>query len=210
MNLQSYIQKNPILVGGGAVILSIVIIGSFLLFAINNNTEDIKTETKKESVVEKKVAKKINATPTKKPVFIPTSTPTVIIFPTNTPTSTPAPTSTPGPTNTPAATPVPQDTEAPRTNIYHPQQNGVMSYKFDGRFCVILNPPSDNQSSYNDIGVSYKFDNDSWTEWRYSTAYLCKDTLPNGPHSIAVKSKDKAGNVENEQVLNFTVAIEGN
>ncbi len=202
MNLKSYIQKNPILVGGGAVILSIVIIGSILFFTKNNNTNDTKAETKKESVVEKKV--------TKKPVFIPTATPTVIIYPTSTPTSTPAPTSTPGPTNTPAATPVPQDTEAPRTNIYHPQQNGVMSYKFDGKFCVILNPPSDNQSSYNDIGVSYKFDNDTWTEWRYSTAYLCKDTLPNGPHSIAVKSKDKAGNVENEQVLNFTVAIEGN
>lgn len=206
MNIKILVQNKPFLISTGIVLLSIVIMAS-ILFLPKNSTKNTTKPTVEKTVVSKKTnTKKISVSPTKKIVFIPTATPTFIPLPTNTP----VPTATTGPSATPTATPQPADTEAPKTNVYHPQNNGVMSYKFDGRFCVILNPPSDNQSSYNDIGVSYKFDGDTWTEWRYAVAYLCKDTLPNGPHTIAVKSKDKAGNVENEQVINFTVNIEGN
>lgn len=115
-------------------------------------------------------------------------------------------------TSVPTATPTqaPSDTEPPHTNIMFPSNGGEITYKTDGKVCAIQSAPTDNQSSHSDIGLSYKFDNDGWSDFIYNLSYVCKDSLPNGAHTLSVKSKDKAGNVENEKVISFTVNIENN
>lgn len=218
MNYKSLLQNKPVLIRGAIGVLFLIIIASSIFFSkAKTNSDETNEIAKITPTIKKQIVqetKKVNAklltyvTPTPKYVFIPSLTPTMTLAPTAT--HTPAPTNTPAPTATPTATPLPPDTEPPRTNIYHPQNGGEITGKLDGKICAILHPPSDNQSTYSDIGVSYKFDNDSWSDFKTSTAYLCKDSMPNGAHTLYVKSRDKAGNVEQEQVINFTLNIEGN
>jgi hypothetical protein len=85
--------------------------------------------------------KSISITPTKYIAFIPTATPTV--HSSDQYSSTNKYTWT---NRNPTPTPLPQDTEAPRTNIYYPQNGGELTWKMEGKICAVLNPPSDNQS----------------------------------------------------------------
>ena len=101
------------------------------------------------------------------------------------------------------------DTTPPNTNISYPQQNGSITYKIDGKVCAIATQPNDDQGP-NGIETEYKFDNGSWSGYASDRAYLCADSLPNGPHTLSYHSKDKSGNVENTKTISFTVNIPGN
>lgn len=138
---------------------------------------------------------------------IPTITPTITPTPTVKATVTPRPTITPLPTLLPTA--VPADKEPPIVGIFYPQANSEITYKIDGKICAIADAPSDNISNWRDITIFFAFDSDPFSSVKGS-AYLCKDSLPNGPHTLRHKSQDKAGNMEAERTLNFTVNIPGN
>ncbi|CAN5195592.1 hypothetical protein BH09PAT2_BH09PAT2_05010 [soil metagenome] len=181
---------------------------------------------------EKSVAKKETITPTKKQptpteILTPTevsekvltSTPTSAV--TNTPTPTPSAKTTPTATNTPVpqqatsaptqtSAPTPADTQPPHTVVNYPSNGGEITYKTDGKVCAIMGAPFDNQSPHNEISTAYRFDGDSWSSFEFEKAYSCKDSLPNGSHTLSVQSKDKAGNTESEQIISFTVTIENN
>lgn len=132
--------------------------------------------------------------------------PTVTVTPSPTmltPTAQPTSTITPTPTLSP-------DTEPPKTNLIFPKQNGTIEYKTDGRICAVSAGPTDNRTNHNDIETAFHFDADEWSTFEKMRVYMCKDPLPNGPHMLYVKSRDAAGNVESEQTIGFTVAIEGN
>lgn len=130
----------------------------------------------------------------------------------NSPTSTPTPVS--NSSQQPTATPTPgvADTESPHTNIYFPQEGGTITFSYQpssGNYpCIALNPPSDNVSSTSDIMTEYAVDGGSWSGYASadSRAFICM-AIPNGSHSIQIRSKDKAGNVESPQTLNFIVNI---
>ena len=176
-----------------------------------------KTEKGSEIVITvkpKKAQAKLSVTPkvtiTTQITQTPSAVPTVKVTsaPQATATQAPAATSTSSPTAAP--TQAPADTEAPHTNILYPGNGGEITYKTDGKVCAIQSAPTDNQSPHNDISLSYKFDNDGWSDFISNLSYVCKDSLPNGAHTLSVKSKDKAGNIENEKVISFTVNIENN
>lgn len=98
------------------------------------------------------------------------------------------------------------DTMPPNTNIYYPQPNGSITYKMDGKVCAIASEPNDNQGP-NGIETEYRFDEGPWSGYAAGRAFLCADSLPNGPHTLSYYSKDKAGNVESTKTLQFTVNI---
>lgn len=102
------------------------------------------------------------------------------------------------------------DSTPPTTNVNYPSNNGTLSYKMDGKVCAIASPPTDNVSGTNEIETEYKFDDGGWSGYSTGRAYLCTDSLSNGPHTLSYHSKDKAGNVENTKNIQFTVNIVGN
>jgi len=102
-----------------------------------------------------------------------------------------------------------QDTQPPFSIVMTPQNEGTITSKTDGRVCAFMSPPSDNVTSPEEIEVFYAFDSDAYASVKNST-YLCKETLPNGPHTLKYKSKDAAGNEEVDKSIVFTVNITGN
>lgn len=142
-------------------------------------------------------------------INVPTSTPMLVPTISPTPKETIAPTHTAVPLQSPTPTLSP-DNEAPRTNIYYPQNGGTITYKMDGKVCAITTAPYDNQTPFGQIQTQYAFDGDDWSAYATGRAYLCKDNLSNGPHSLKVRSKDNAGNVEAEKVISFEVNIPDN
>ncbi len=176
-----------------------------------------KTEKESEIVITvkpKKTQAKLSVTPkvtiTTQITQTPSAAPTAKVTSAPQATATQAPVATATSAPTAAPTQAPADTEAPHTNIMYPGNGGEITYKTDGKVCAIQSAPTDNQSPHNDISLSYKFDNDGWSDFVSNLSYVCKDSLPNGPHTLSVKSKDKAGNIENEKVISFTVTIENN
>lgn len=141
------------------------------------------------------------------PTNTPTNTPTITPTPTTKATVTPRPTTTPLPTLLPTA--MAADKEAPVVDIFFPLDNGEIAYKIDGKVCAIADAPQDNVSIWRDITIFYAFDSDEFSSVKGS-AYLCKDSIPNGPHTLRHKSQDKAGNIEVERTVNFMVNIPGN
>lgn len=100
------------------------------------------------------------------------------------------------------------DTEAPRASFFWPQAGGTMSYKTEGKYCVIMNAPSDNRDTWDQLQVEYRFDSESWSGWQTNQSTLCTNSsLPNGPHTFEVHYKDTAGNIGSPQSLSFTVSI---
>lgn len=156
------------------------------------------------------------ATPTKTTSTVQSSTGKTTPTPTLKPTITPTPTSAPAgqsPQGGATATPTPsqlQDSEAPTTNIYYPQNDGELSYKIDGKVCIVALAPSDNVSHHSEIVTRYAFDGNSMSDYASGRAYMCTDSLSNGSHSFKYQSKDKAGNEESEKSINFTVNIPEN
>ena len=110
----------------------------------------------------------------------------------------------------PLVTDVPQkspDTTPPITNVFYPQNGGIIDFKTDGKVCAIMGEPTEETKE--GLKTYYKFDGNDWIE-SVGTGYLCADSLPNGPHYLSYYSKDQAGNTEQTRTISFTVNIPGN
>ncbi len=209
---QSLNTRNVII---GIAIIVVAIAATHRTLSTSYSTK--KSEKESEIVITikpKKAQAKLSVTPkvtiTTQITQTPSAAPTAKVTSAPQATATQAPVATATSAPTAAPTQVPTDTEAPHTNIMYPGNGGEITYKTDGKVCAIQSAPTDNQSPHNDISLSYKFDNEGWSDFISNLSYVCKDSLPNGAHTLSVKSKDKAGNIENENVISFTVNIENN
>lgn len=83
-----------------------------------------------------------------------------------------------------------------------------MPYKTDDKYCAVANGPEDDVTSYNDIETQFAFDNEPWSEYGKIRAFMCTDHLTKGEHTLRFRSKDQAGNIEEERTIRFTVTFE--
>lgn len=201
--------KEPFVIGISFAVISIVVIGSVLLFKgagqDGGAVSGTPTPTIEATPTEEATVTSIEEEPT---VRISRPQPTKTLTPSPSPSSI-IPTSTITSPPLPTQTPTTADSQPPTTNITYPQQNGEITYFTDLKVCVIMTAPTDNVSGATDITTYFAYDTDGYSSVK-STGYLCKSPLLNGPHTLRYKSQDKAGNTETERTLSFTVNIPGN
>lgn len=110
-----------------------------------------------------------------------------------------SPTSTTVPTSNQSA-----DIQPPNSSIISPNQDGGVADKSSGKSCIAFAPPADNVTPFNLIQTSYSFDGGAWSDYATYVAQACAD-LSSGTHTIQVRSKDQAGNVESPKSRTFIV-----